>query len=182
MHNTIRIKHITDYQKVCYYSVCVDQDEKDVDDAESLFELFLRIHEETDKAKCNHILAWLMEIGIKYGAVEHFFRPEQNNGQALGLPPKQYSKSPSYVEDGKPSPNNLRLYCHRLNPHVVILFSGGLKSASKSQDCPIVRSHFEMANRLTNLIDEAIRAGDINWINEYTDIAYSEDLTLYLKQ
>lgn len=180
MNGIVRLKHIEDYNKVCYYSVCINQESESINNSESLFESFIREQENTENEKLNHILAWIKEIGNQYGAKESFFRNEQNQGEALGLPPNKIRRKPVYTEDGELSPNNLRLYCHRLNDNVVILFSGGLKTADTPQECPNVKPHFELANKLTVLIDEAFKNRELIWVDEFTDIDYSDDLILYI--
>ena len=80
---------------------------------------------------------------------------------------------------GKKKSNNLRLYCHRLNESVVILFSGSLKTAETPQQCPNVKPHFELANKLTLPIDNALKEREIVWINNSTDIDYSDELIIY---
>lgn len=97
----------------------------------------------------------------------------------MGLPPYAKNRPPVYSEDGETTPNNLRLHCHRLNSKVVILFSGGIKTRSKAQDCPNVKSHFLLANRLTNIIDRAIQERDIRWTDTDADIQYDNEMTLY---
>lgn len=179
MNGIVRLKHIQDYNKVSYYSVCFDKEEEPIENQESLFENFIKINERDNKEKLNHILAWLLEIGEQYGALKCHFRHEQSNGEAMGLPPNQISKEPVYTENGETTSNNLRLYCHRLNNHVVFLFSGGIKTARTPQECRNVKSHFELANSLTKLIDNAFKERDILWTDEDTDIKYSEDLILY---
>ncbi|RKE92334.1 hypothetical protein [Ichthyenterobacterium magnum] len=180
MNGIVSLKHIEDYKKVCYYSVCIKDESEFNDSSESLFEAFIREQEKTENEKLNHILAWVKEIGDQYGAKERFFRHEQNQGEAMGLPPNKIGSEPVYTEDGEISPNNLRLYCHRLNDNVVILFSGGLKTADTPQECPNVKPHFKLANKLTVIIDEAFKNKDIFWVDEFNDIDYSDDLTLYL--
>lgn len=179
MNGIIRLKHIQDFKKVCFYSVCLDEDEIPIDDVESLFELFVKTHEVENKEKLNHILSWLQEIGDKYGALDFYFRNEQNQGEAMGLPPRKASVEPVYTEDGEITPNNLRLYCHKLNESVVILFNGNIKTAETAQTCPQVRPHFELANKLTISIDNAFKEGEIFWILDNSDIDYSDDLILY---
>lgn len=178
MEGVVRLKHIGSYKKVNYYSVCLDNDELPVDSIKSLFELFIEENQNQNKDKLNHILVWLSEIGNKYGANERFFRPEESYGEAKGLPPKNKFQ-PVYTEDGESLPNNLRLYCHVLNESVVILFSGGIKTQDQAQQCPNVKNHFLLANKLTRIIDNAIKERDIIWVKENQDIDYSEDLIIY---
>lgn len=179
MNGIIRLKHIQVHKKVSYYSVCVDNEDLPIDEVKSLFELFIDEQQDKNKTKLNHILAWLREIGDKYGASTNYFRNEQHQGEAMGLPPNQVAKEPVYTEDGEITPNNLRLYCHRLNDCVVILLSGALKTADTAQKCPNVKPHFELANKLTTVIDNAFKEKEIIWTNDGTDIEYSNDLILY---
>lgn len=179
MNGIFRLKHIQDYKKVSYYSVCIDNEDSPIEDENSLFELFIIEQEKKNKDKLNHILAWLKEIGNKYGASYYHFRNEQYQGEALGLPPKKFTKPPVYVEDGEIKRNNLRLYCHRLNNNIVVLFSGDLKTAETPQECPNVKTHFIRANQLSVSIDNAFKENEITWIYDNEDINYSDDLILY---
>jgi hypothetical protein len=129
--------------------------------------------------KLNHILSWLAEIGNKYGAQDNYFRNEQQQGEAMGLPPYTKDRQPVYTEDGVTTANNLRLYCHCLNPKVVFLFNGGIKTETKAQECPNVKTHFLLANQLTNIIDRSFQEKDIIWTNDFTDIDYEDDMNLY---
>ncbi|MGB5819828.1 MAG: hypothetical protein WBG90_10120 [Saonia sp.] len=180
MSSFARLKHIQNYEQVSYYSICLSDDSDTLDEQDSLYESFLKKQGAKNKKKLIHIVNWLKEIGERYGAQEHLFRNEQNQGEASGLPPEGANKSPSYTEDGKNVPNNLRLYCYRLNKYVVILFSGGIKTAKYAQDCPNVNSHFKLANRLTKIIDTAIKEKEIRWINDYTDIDFEDNMLLDL--
>jgi hypothetical protein len=179
MNGIVRLKHIKDYQKVCYYSVVLDQDDKPIETAQSLFEEFVNTQTKENLEKLNHILLWLSEIGDNYGALEHLFRPEQYQGEAVGLPPEGKNRKPVFTANEETTPNNLRLYCHRLNPNVVILFCGALKTANTPQECNNVKRHFILANQLTTIIDQAFQEKEIIWINEDTDINCDDNLVLY---
>ncbi|WP_424001207.1 hypothetical protein [Maribacter sp. IgM3_T14_3] len=178
MSSFARLKHIQDLEKVSYYSVCLGDDPDTLVDQDSLYESFLKVEGAKSKKKVIHITNWLKEIGERYGAQDRLFRPEQNQGEATGLPPKGTHRAPTYTEDGKNIPNNLRLYCYRLNEHVVILFSGAIKTAKYPQDCPNVGPHFKEANRLTKAIDTAIKVKDIIWIDDYSNIDFEDDLLI----
>ena len=160
------------YEKVAYYSVVMENHE------DSLFEQFLETHTRENKDKLYHISKWLQIIGEQYGAQNRFFRNEANTADTSALPPTGALK-PRYVENGKKKKNNLRLYCLKANENVVFLFSGGLKTAKKAQDCSNVKSHFELANKLTKAIDQAFKDKDIMWIENYSLVEYDEDLKLY---
>ena len=105
-------------------------------------------------------------MGKQTGAKENYFRFEN---VATALPPR-------FIE----LENALRLYCHRLNDHVVFLFNGGIKTALKVQDCNNVKHHFKLANQLAVAIDRLLKENEINWINDFTDIEFSTDLIIEL--
>lgn len=174
MNNIATIKFIASYKKVVYYSVCFDEDE-----GVSLFELFIKKHTIYNIEKLNHILSWIKVIGEKIGAHEEYFRNEAKDSDTSGLPPVGKDRNPTYIEDGENTPNNLRLYCFRLNNHVVFLYNGDIKTSAIAQDCDNVRPHFELANRLTRIIDDQLNAG-IQWNADFTDIQFEEGFELNL--
>lgn len=75
-------------------------------------------------------------------------------------------------------PNNLRLYCLRANESVVFLFNGDIKTTLKAQDCPNVKSHFKLANKLTALLNQAFVENQIEWNEDFTDIGVEDDFRL----
>lgn len=166
------IKFIREYEKVVFYSVVIDGEEHE----KSIFERFVEEFTISEKKKLNHILSWIKEIGTKYGAYPEFFRDERH---ATALPPNSKNRKPSYIEHNTISSNPLRLYCHRLNNQVVILFDGGIKTTAKAQDCPNVKTPFALANMLALKIDEAFRSGEIEWTSEQDEILYEEAYKLY---
>jgi len=172
MSNFASIKFISEYDKVVYYSVVINGDENE----KSIFELFVENFTISEAKKLNHILSWIKEIGSKYGAYPELFRDERH---ATALPPNGKKRKPSYIEHNASSSNPLRLYCHRLNTQVVILFDGGIKTTAKAQDCPNVRTPFAMANILALKIDEAFKSGEIEWTDELDEILYEEAYKLY---
>ena len=172
MNNIATIKQIASYNKVIYYSICIEDDGGD-----SLFELFLKKHTAENKEKLNHIMKWLQLIGEKYGAQEYYFRNEAESSDTRGLPPSGTDREPTYIEDGENVPNNLRLYCFKLNEHVVILYNGDIKTSARAQDCPNVRQHFRLANMLTKLVEEQMNEG-IKWNEDYSDIQIEEEFEL----
>ena len=172
------IKHIASYDKVEYYSVCLEED-KDT----SLFELFIQKHTIENKSKLDHILQWIKVIGEKYGAKDFFFRNEAETADTTALPPKGTHREPTYVEFNEETEtyentqNNLRLYCFRANEHVVFLFNGDIKTTQKAQNCKNVKKHFKMANILTSVIDKSFGEG-ISWNEDTTDIIVEDDFEL----
>ncbi len=171
MNTFAKIKLIAGYNKVVYYTVQIEGD------AKSLFEDFLIRHTSKNKTKLNHILRWIQRIGNEKGAKEGYFRNEAETADTSALPPKGTGRKPVYIEDGENTANDLRLYCFRLNEYVVFLFNGDVKTAEKAQDCPQVRPHFRLANKLTKCIAEKLN-NEIRWNEDYTDIVFREDLDL----
>lgn len=158
MNTFAEIKPLSRYDKVAYYSVSIDGNEK------SLFEEFIAKHSSRNKRKLNHILKWMQIIGMKYGAQTRIFRNEAYGADTSALPPKGKKREPVYEENGVIVSNNLRLYCLRASESVVFLFGGDIKTARNAQDCPNVKTHFKLANALTKAIDQAFRDKEISWI------------------
>ena len=173
MNNFARIKPLFKYKTVAYYTVSIDGNDK------TLYQQFVEKHTVENIDKLYHIQKWLKIIGEKYGAQSRFFRNEAKNADTSALPPIGKERKPYYVEYGENKANNLRLYCLRANSNVVFLFSGDIKTKQKAQDCPNVKSHFNMANALTKAIDNAFRDKDVIWNEDCTLISCSEDFILY---
>lgn len=172
MSSFARIIPIVKYNKVSYYSVCVNECEK------SLFDNFVKLHTKDNKEKLNHILEWLKQIGNKNGAQQHLFRSEAEFADASALPPIGMDREPTYRESGEVKANNLRLYCLRANQHVVFLFDGDIKTEKLAQNCPNVKDYFKKANQLTKAIDNAFRSKDIVWNDDCTEIDCEDDFKL----
>ncbi|MBP3944115.1 hypothetical protein J5U18_11225 [Sphingobacteriaceae bacterium WQ 2009] len=172
MSNFVTIKFVKAYREVVYYSVVVNGGEED----ESLFEAFIQKYGITEKGKLNHILSWIREIGQIHGAQSYLFRAEND---AEALPPLGVNRDPCYIENDKEISNPLRLYCHILNEHVVVLFGGGVKTAKTVQECANVRMPFYLANKLSKLIDKSIQKGEIDWDDDCRDILYEKEYILF---
>ena len=173
MNIFVYIKPIAQYDKVVYYSVCIDGEEN------SLFEEFIKEHTNKNNDKLDHILNWLRQIGNNYGAKTDYFRPEGETADTSALPPQGINRKPQYTEYGKKKANSLILYCLRANESVVFLFNGDIKTKNKAQDCPNVKPHFKLANRLTKAIDKAFHEKEIVWNDDCTQINCIEDLKIY---
>lgn len=177
MNTFVRIELVERYDFVNYYSVALE------DADENLFQKFVAKHAAENTTKLNHIMAWLDKIGNEAGAERSLFRPESSTAETYALPPHGKGLEPVYIEyddetgEELTSPNPLRLYCFRANEHVVILFSGDVKTANTAQDCPNVRNHFQQANALSKCLDEHFR-DKIVWKGDYTDIVFEEDIKL----
>lgn len=176
MNNFAEILRVQKYAKVTYYTLAINNDEP-------LFVQFEKKHNKENKEKLIHIMSWIHLIGSKYGASELYFRNESEISDTQALPPPGVNRKPCYIEideDGKARniANNLRLYCMRVNESVVFLFNGDVKTARRAQDCPNVRYHFRVANKLSQLINEALKEKEIRWNNDYTAIEVNDDFRL----
>ena len=146
MNTFVTIKHINDFRKVCYYSICLEGEE------ESLFEKFLKKHSQADAPESiqralTQIITWIQRIGNEIGAQPRYFRNEGTISDAKALPPPA-----RFLES---ETGTLRLYCMACNESVVFLYSGGEKTTDRAQDCPNVMGHIRLANKLTKAITEA---------------------------
>lgn len=177
VNNFAKIKHINTYSLVEYYSICLEED-----NGNSLFEKFIAKHSKDNNDKFNHIMSWIKWIGNKYSAKKEYFRNEAETADTTALPPLNPNWEPSFIEWDNESQtgdtNNLRLYTFRANEHVVFLFNGDLKTAAIAQDCPNVKHHFRLANKLTKVIDNCFVDGGIKWNYDQTDIVFEDDLEL----
>jgi hypothetical protein len=102
---------------------------------ESAFELFHLITE---------------SIGNRYGAIDDFFDRNKNKAQALPPRPKYW------IDEIKILGNNfpLRLYCYKISEQIVVLFNGGIKSATTDQLSPDLSLKFNEAQQFAKLISE----------------------------
>ena len=134
------LKHISSFKKVHYYSIVIEGSDK------SLFETFLDTYLGSEVAEdAKVIMYWLKEIGNNRGAKPRYFRHE---GSAVALPPS----AKIIGTEG----SALRLYCTVINENHVVLFSGGIKTHRYAQNCPNVKFHFELAQKLSKSITDGI--------------------------
>ncbi len=159
------------FSKVKYYSILINDGEH------TEFEDFLtRMESEADHEEdMINLYTWLEIIGEDEGAKEKYFRHEGFISDAKALPPKA-----SIMEANELLVHDIRLYCQRLNEHVVILFNGGIKTKPKAQECPNVSIYFRQANNFAKQINDLFSEKEINWNSDYTDIIFDDDLTLQL--
>jgi len=155
------------FRRVMYYSIQLEDSES------SLFLEFINNHTADEYAEpLSLIRSWIRKIGDEIGAHERYFRFEGfRGGDARAFPP------PSRYLDIE---CDLRLYCMRINQNIVILFGGAKKTAQTAQDCDSVRPHFLLANKLTRIIDQALRDGDIQIDEDAGTLIFPKDLTLPL--
>lgn len=172
-----RLKFIQCYDIVVYYSIAVyDDDDQLITTNGSLFEDFIHHHQSSHKEQLNFILEWIQQIGNIKGALQQYFRFENDAG---ALPPPTriaQNESVSSIQNIQILDFDMRLYCLRLNENVVILFNGGIKTENRAQDCTNVRGHFNQANILAQRITAAIINQEIEISDD--DILYDDDFEI----
>ncbi|MBK9149681.1 MAG: hypothetical protein IPM26_01240 [Saprospiraceae bacterium] len=135
------LREIAIYEKVSYYSLLLE------DERMSLFEKFLDTYRNSEfRNDLQHIMYWIQYMGKNHGAKAYFFRKEQD---AEALPPPGKILKIEHIK--------LRLYCCVLSENVVILLDGGVKTASKAQNCPNVGPSFRKANRISIALTKCIQ-------------------------
>lgn len=157
-----KLFHEASFKKLEVYSLRLEGEQ------ESIFSKFRNNHLKQHRNKLIHLNSCIKQMGDT-GADLRFFRGEQAGSELLALPKKNYTIEPVYLESGKATKNMLRVYCHRLNERVLILFSGGLKTTNDPLQCPNVRLPFLKGNAFCKAIDAAI-GEDIFWNDDYSDI------------
>jgi hypothetical protein len=95
-----------------------------------------------------------VKIGDELGAKEYFFRFE-NDAQALP-PTGKIGREVGILANPFP----LRLYCSRINEHIVVLYNGGRKT-SRTAQAGDTNVHFREANIFAKRLWKAIEDGEI---------------------
>jgi hypothetical protein len=123
------------------------------------FEIWLLKHKKSKdvnvKSQANEIEATLLEIGA-LGCNPSALRSE-NKAKALpftSIIRKKAGMEPLVLP-------SLRLYCYLYGTHTLILFNGGMKTKETVQECPIVRPHFNFANKASAALDNLFRKNGI---------------------
>lgn len=99
------------------------------------------------------IAALLADMGERKGAKAYYF--SRHEDAASALPPKGTFEVNGIEIDFYENP--LRLYCTRLNDHMVILYNGGVKSARTAQNSKDLARKFREAQHFARRIWEAVR-------------------------
>ncbi|MGJ7033691.1 hypothetical protein [Niabella hirudinis] len=94
-------------------------------------------------------------IGNRYGAIDDFFDRHVNKAQELPPKPKRW------VEEVKDLGINfpLRLFCYRITEQIVVLFNGGIKESTTTQQSNDLRMKFYEAQTFVQKIEEALQTG-----------------------
>lgn len=147
----ILIKREFDFDKVRYYTVKFDNDNKTEVDK------FFENHQESYSKSVFYIKMWIADIGERFSAEERYFRPEDNS-EALPPPYNQLESVDIEIDQDK---LRLRLYCIVLSTEVVILVNGGIKESQKTQDSPTCWEQFLLTSSLSSQIHKMINDGHL---------------------
>lgn len=113
-------------------------------------------------------------MGEEHGANKNFFTRYEN--AATALPPlKSRISSLELNYAGFP----LRLYCYRINDHLVVLFNGDIKTTAAVQDDPRLVLLFNQANHYVRQIDGAFRDKTIMLDTDRTIVDFQGNLEIY---
>ena len=161
----LTIKNFT-FDKVKFYTIEIDNELSEFADfVIRMKQSKLNTHE------LGELIAFVKEIGMKYGAKKSLFRHEAA-AEALAVPTVSHID----IDSDEEVHFGLRLYCIRLTDSIVILLNGDRKTTHKAQDCPNCKYHFQLANKVSLKITQAIIDKDI--ILESKSIFFDEDFEL----
>lgn len=142
------------FQLVTYYTVRWDEAEES--ETDKFFRRFLAA-DAPHKESFNEILALLEDMGQRKSAKTIYF--SRLVDEASELPPKQNIKVNGIEINYRG--NSLRLFCTRINDHIVVLFNGGEKSSQATQDSPDLAAKFRDAKDFARKIWAEIHDGMI---------------------
>lgn len=168
------IEDFQEFDKVTYYTIRYEYKDEVVDEETETDKFLKKFNTDEYKEPIEIILNTIVQIG-KRGAKAEYFRFEN---LANALPPTNQYLSEFQLLTDETSNESIRLYCIRLSESIVILLNGGIKTTHKAQQCPNVAVFFRDANKIAQLVDEAIKEGEI--ILEEKAIRIEEDFLLYL--
>ena len=151
--NTFALEIFDDQGKLCTFYTVRWEDAK----LSETDKFFLKFSKENQLKQALQELAKFLEvvIGNEYGALEEFFRFE-NNAQAIPSS-GTYKVEDIYIKYGN---FPLRLYCLRISESLVVLFNGGEKTANTAQQGKTSMA-FQEANIFAKRILEALKNKDI---------------------
>ena len=117
----------------------------------SLFDNFIQENIEKYTEEIGDILATIETIGYETGAREKFFKPNEGS---LGDGICALYDNPD---------RKLRLYCIKYESSTIILGGGGMKNVRALQDDPKLKSENYLLRKISKMITDAIKEGDIRW-------------------
>lgn len=147
MKHQIQIELFEEYPAANFYTLRVDDDE--LTEVEKFLEKFpegCKYDEDMEK-----IISWLDKISC-IGAKERYFRPEGRFGDGVGAIP---------IEAGR-----IRLYCIRINDHLLIVGNGGEKNVRAWQDSPELARYVRTLKAAANVIKRRTKNDEMRILNE----------------
>lgn len=148
--NSFTIEIFAEFPLVTFYTVKKENGNKsETDKFVSNFD-----NNEEFQSDYDEIVGLLKIMGNEECATEMFF--SRHEDEANALPPKIVRELKLNYQS-----NQLRLYCVRINDHIVVLFNGGVKTSQTAQDSPDILPKFRDAKHFARRIWEEINEGMI---------------------
>ena len=144
-----------DFQYVTFYTV--RKEDENISETEKFVDRFRS--DVVHKNDFQQIIALIEIMGDERGATRDFFARHED--EASALPPKKlwFLQVPLHN-------NKLRLYCCKISEHIVVLFNGGIKSASTAQESDDLQAKFRDAKAFARRIWEEIYDGMLIPVND----------------
>jgi len=156
MKKNATLKIIEQSDKVCLYSICFEAD------GPTEFEHFMQKFETEGVLNRDYqkiIIA--LQIILKNGAFERYFRPEGSIGDGVCALP---------LASGK-----IRLYCLRLTDQILIVGNGGVKRTKTYQEDKHLLGYVLDLQRFDTILQEGINNGTFS-LEEKTIIGIEDQL------
>ena len=162
MEQKYSIELLEEYEKVNFYSIRLAGEE--LTELEAFFEKFPEGCEYDDDIDV--IISWIDKIAER-GALEHYFRPEGNYGDGVGVIP---------IEVG----NKIRLYCLRLSDKILVFGNGGVKDSKSWQESETLAPYVKLLIDTSRFISSRIKDGSILLVDK--EIMGNINFTRYEKE
>lgn len=143
--NSFTIEIFAEFPLVTFYTVKKEKGNKsETDKFVSNFDNNEEFQDDYDE-----IVGLLKIMGNEECATDMFF--SRHEDEASALPPKMVRELKLNYQS-----NLLRLYCVKINDHIVVLFNGGVKTSQTAQDSPDIQPKFRDAKYFARRIWEEI--------------------------
>ena len=155
----LEIKRYSSYKKIAFYTIQVEGRPFD-----EYYDFGTRMKQKLkDTSELAEMLSFIGNIGDKWGYREKDFKKEVEYGRRFDFSKAQAPIAephrlvlPFRSQSEANSKYGLRLYCVVLDPTVIVLVNGDLKTERKVQDCKNCYPHFILANSLAHSLDLAL--------------------------
>jgi hypothetical protein len=166
--------------EITFYTLLPVDDENQPTGEPSAFEDFIDfMNRQTDTIILEEFKAVRLAINDylpERGAEEYFFRDEENRSlrsssdMAKAFPRHNKLKEvyPVFVYDEENQNCRIRLYCIRVDKHILILLNGALKTPNirSAQDCPKVKPYFDFCNQVAIAVNKYFEQGEVAIIDD----------------